>query len=223
MLEQMPLNEEWSKALSAVLASEEMEQLDRYLDERSSAGATIYPLSQNVFAALNAVSPQNVKLVLIGQDPYHRKGQAHGLSFSVQRGNKTPPSLQNMFKEMKTDIGKEPAEHGDLTRWAEQGVLLLNAVLTVEEGKPLAHKGKGWEKFTDAVIDYINEASPPCVFLLWGNYAKNKGKRIDKSRHAIITGIHPSPLSANRGFFGTKPFSKVNSKLIELGREPIVW
>ncbi len=172
-----------------------------------------FPKAEDVFNAFKYTSYDNIKIVIIGQDPYHGVGEAHGLSFSVQDGVKMPPSLQNIFKELKSDLGYNPPHSGCLIKWAEEGVLLLNSILTVEKDKPLSHKKYGWETFTDAVIKKINEKTTPVVFILWGNYAKSKKDLITNANHFIIMGSHPSPFSCNYGFFGSKPFSKANNFL----------
>jgi uracil-DNA glycosylase len=177
-----------------------------------------------IFNAFNTTPLEQVKVVILGQDPYHGPNQAHGLSFSVQRGVALPPSLRNIFHELHADIGVEIPRHGDLTHWAEQGVLLLNSVLTVEAGQPTSHQKRGWENFTDHVIDVLNEQREHIVFILWGAYAQRKGQRIDPNKHLILKAAHPSPLAANRGgFFGCKVFSKTNNYLKHNGIEPINW
>ena len=183
----------------------------------------IYPEMNDIFNALKLTSFSNTKVVIIGQDPYHGQGQAHGLCFSVKEGVEPPPSLKNIYKELSTDVGFIPTNSGDLTKWAKQGVLLLNNVLTVREGQPNSHKGKGWEKFTDAVINKLNEKQTPVVFLLWGANAKNKASIITNPIHIKLETVHPSPLSAYNGFFGCKHFSKANEILINSGQEPINW
>jgi uracil-DNA glycosylase len=172
---------------------------------------------------LNLTSYQDTSVVILGQDPYHGAGQAHGLSFSVKPGVKQPPSLKNIFKELHDDLGCEIPNHGYLVKWAEQGVLMLNTVLTVRESKPNSHKGKGWENFTDQVIKALNEREQPVVFLLWGRHAQEKKNLITNERHHIIESAHPSPFAARKGFFGTKPFSKANQLLKEMGRKEIDW
>ncbi|MFC0211273.1 uracil-DNA glycosylase [Paenibacillus chartarius] len=183
----------------------------------------IYPGMHDIFNALHLTPYDSVKAVILGQDPYHGAGQAHGLSFSVKPGVDVPPSLQNMYKELQSDLGVEPARHGHLVSWAEQGVLLLNAVLTVREGEPNSHKGQGWERFTDRIIGLLSERERPIVFLLWGANAQAKAGLIDGTRHHIIRSPHPSPLSAHRGFFGSRPFSRTNAFLRSIGSEPIDW
>lgn len=183
----------------------------------------VYPPMNDIYNALHLTSFADTKVVILGQDPYHGAGQAHGLSFSVQEGVQPPPSLNNIFKELESDIGCIRPNHGCLTGWAKQGVLLLNTTLTVSEGRPKSHAGKGWEILTDAIIKALSERQQPVVFILWGSHAQSKKAVIDTSRHHIIASVHPSPLSASRGFFGTKPFSRTNQYLIEDGLTPIKW
>ena len=183
----------------------------------------IYPPKDYIFNALKLTSYANTKVVIVGQDPYHGKGEAHGLSFSVQKGIKIPPSLQNIYKELYNDLGIPPRDYGDLTEWAKQGVLLLNAVLTVEKDKAASHRNIGWEPMTDYIIKLLNLKEEPVVFILWGNFAKEKVKLITNPKHLIITSVHPSPLSASRGFFGSKPFSRTNNFLIKNNLKPINW
>lgn len=183
---------------------------------------TIFPPYQNIFDALRFTDYDEVKVVILGQDPYHGLGEAHGLSFSVKEGVPVPPSLQNIFKELYSDLGIKRT-NSDLTSWAKEGVLLLNSIMTVVKDKPLSHKDKGWEIFTDTIISKLNEREQPVIFVLWGSYARSKKELITNSRHKIIESVHPSPLSANRGFFGSKPFSKINKYLKELGKEEIKW
>ncbi len=191
---------------------------------KNKQNKVIYPPSSLIFNALNTTPLNQVKVVIIGQDPYHGPNQAHGLSFSVQRGVALPPSLRNIFHELHTDLGVPIPRHGDLTHWAEQGVLLLNSVLTVEAGQPTSHQKQGWEDFTDHVIDVLNQQREHIVFILWGAYAQRKGQRIDPNKHLILKAAHPSPLAANRGgFFGCKVFSKSNNYLKQNGIEPIDW
>ena len=177
----------------------------------------------NIFNAFRYTDYNDVRAVIIGQDPYHGAGQAHGLCFSVKKGVQKPPSLVNIFKEIESDLGITPPNHGELTDWAKQGVLLLNAVLTVREGQPTSHKAAGWETFTDAVIKTISDTKQNVVFLLWGAYAGNKSKLIDDSKHLVLKAPHPSPLSSYRGFFGCKHFSQANAYLLEKGLQPIQW
>ena len=183
---------------------------------------TVFPPYENIFDALRFTDYNDVKVVILGQDPYHGLGEAHGLSFSVHNGVKTPPSLLNIFKELKNDLGISRNET-DLTDWAKQGVLLLNSIMTVEMDKPLSHKNKGWEIFTDNIIRYLNERDNPVIFILWGNFARGKKSLITNSRHKIIESAHPSPLSASRGFFGSKPFSQANNYLKAFGQKEIDW
>jgi len=185
---------------------------------------TVYPPARLIFHALDSCPLKDTTVVILGQDPYHGPGQAHGLSFSVPEGVSHPPSLINIFKELETDIGKVYPKNGSLTSWASQGVLLLNATLTVVASQAGSHQNKGWEQFTDAVIDVISTQCDHIVFMLWGNYAKQKGKRIDRERHLVLTSGHPSPLSANRGlWFGNRHFSQANTYLIRKGKLPIDW
>lgn len=184
---------------------------------------TIFPEKDNIFNALKVTDFDKVKVVIMGQDPYHGVGEAHGLSFSVKKGVKIPPSLQNIYKELKDDLGIEPKEHGELTNWAKQGVLLLNSVLTVEKDMPASHRNMGWERLTDYIIKVLNKKDDPIVFILWGNFAKSKKVFITNKNHLIIESPHPSPFSARSGFFGSKPFSKTNNFLIKNKKEPIDW
>ena len=217
------LREEWLCLLSEEFASDYMRDLGLFLRDEKVAGKEIYPPGSEFFAALQATPPDYVKVVILGQDPYHGPGQAHGLSFSVRGGQRIPPSLRNIFKELTDDLGCPQPASGDLTKWAEQGVLLLNSVLSVERGLANSHQGKGWERFTDAVVTVINNQRQPIVFLLWGAQAGRKGAAIDRKRHCVLTAPHPSPLSAHRGFLGCRHFSAANSFLIEHQREPIDW
>ncbi len=212
-------------AWRGVLAGEFEQPYWRELEEFVAAERrdhTVFPPQEDVFSALELTPYDQVKVLLLGQDPYYRPGQAHGLCFSVRPGVAPPPSLVNMYKELEQDQGIPPARHGYLESWARQGILMLNAVLTVREGKANSHQGKGWEKFTDAVIRAVSARTEPVVFVLWGNYAKKKIKLID-ARHTTITGIHPSPLSAHTGFFGSRPFSAINAALEARGNTPIDW
>ena len=223
-LNKVQLDESWKISLSEFLLSQKMDHLREFLQQQILAQKTIYPPSKQIFNALNTTPLPDVKVVILGQDPYHGPNQANGLSFSVQRGVALPPSLRNIFHELHTDLGVPIPRHGDLTHWAEQGVLLLNSVLTVEAGQPTSHQKQGWEEFTDAVIDVLNEQREHVVFILWGAYAQRKGQRIDPNKHLILKAAHPSPLAANRGgFFGCKVFSKSNNYLKQNGIEPIDW
>ena len=223
-LDKVQLDASWKYSLSDFLLSEKMEQLKDFLVQEKHANKVIYPPSSLIFNALNTTPLQQVKVVILGQDPYHGPNQAHGLSFSVQKGVALPPSLRNIFHELHSDLGVDIPKHGDLSRWAEQGVLLLNSVLTVEAGQPTSHQKRGWEDFTDYVIDVLNEQREHIVFILWGAYAQRKGQRIDQNKHLVLKAAHPSPLAANRGgFFGCKVFSKSNNYLKQHGIEPIDW
>ena len=216
------IHNSWQEVLADEFEKDYYQQLRIFL-KNEYATQKIHPDMYHVYEALELTPYEEVKVVILGQDPYHGANQAHGLSFSVQPGVKTPPSLVNIYKELKNDLGIEPVSHGNLVTWAEQGVLLLNTVLTVREGQAYSHRGKGWEQLTDAIIEKLNEREKPIVFILWGKPAQEKMKMIDKSRHIIITAPHPSPLSAHRGFFGSKPFSKTNDALLALGETPIDW
>ena len=213
----------WKKKLAREFASEYMVNLSQFLRDEKAAGKLIYPAGIDIFAAFNLTPFNSVKVVILGQDPYHGPNQAHGLSFSVRHGNPPPPSLRNIYKEMSSDLGTPPPDHGNLEAWAKQGVLMLNSVLTVEKGKAGAHIGKGWERFTDAAINQLNSVRDNLVFVLWGRKAQQKGSRIDPHRHRIIMSAHPSPLSAYNGFFGSKPFSKANDYLVNRNISPINW
>lgn len=216
------LNNKWDELLKPEFEKEYYLKLRQFLIEEYKNNA-IYPDKNNIFNALKLTSYEDVKVVIIGQDPYHGPNQAHGLSFSVQPKVQIPPSLLNMYKELRDDLGCFIPNNGYLVPWAEQGVLLLNAVLTVRGGQANSHRNKGWEKFTDRVIELLNERKEPVVFLLWGNNAKEKGEFITNKHHYILTSVHPSPLSASRGFFGCKHFSKTNEILKSLGKNPIDW
>lgn len=223
-LNKVQLDESWKYGLSEFLLSPKMDELKAFLVEEKKADKIIYPPNHLIFNALNTTPLDRVKVVILGQDPYHGPNQAHGLSFSVQKGVALPPSLRNIFHELHADVGVERPKHGDLTHWAEQGVLLLNAVLTVEAGQPTSHQKRGWEEFTDHVIDVLNEQREHIVFILWGAYAQRKGQRINQDKHLVLKAAHPSPLAANRGgFFGCKVFSKSNNYLKQHGIEPIDW
>jgi uracil-DNA glycosylase len=213
----------WRDALAAALASENMAKLRQFLAAELRAGKTIYPRPSEYFAALNATPLEQVKVVILGQDPYHGPGQAHGLSFSVRPGIDIPPSLRNIYQELHSDLGIEPVKHGYLMAWAQRGVLLLNAVLSVEAGRPASHQGQGWELFTDEIVKVLNAVDRPLAFVLWGNYALKKGAAVDRKRHLVLEAPHPSPLSASRGFFGSRPFSQINRYLAAHGRDPIDW
>ena len=223
-LSKVQLEESWKISLAPFLLSPQMDNLRDFLFQEKQAQKIIYPPSKQIFSALNTTPLAKVKVVILGQDPYHGPNQANGLSFSVQKGIALPPSLRNIFHELHTDLGIPAPRHGDLTKWATQGVLLLNSVLTVEAGQPTSHQKQGWEAFTDEVIDVLNEQREHVVFILWGAYAQRKGQRINRDKHLVLTAAHPSPLAANRGgFFGCKVFSKTNQYLKQHGIEPIDW
>jgi uracil-DNA glycosylase len=217
------LDKSWLTRLEPEFKKDYMQKLKKFLAEEKEHKKTIYPKGSEYFAALNLTPLDKVKVVIIGQDPYHGTGQAHGLSFSVRNGVRFPPSLRNIFKELHDDVGVPMPTTGDLTPWAKQGVLLLNAVLTVQEGKANAHQGKGWENFTDEIISLLNEKREHIVYVLWGSYAQKKASFVDRSKNLVIESVHPSPLSAHRGFFGTKPFSKINAYLQKHNIPEIDW
>ncbi len=217
----MTLENDWQAKLADEFNQAYMVSLQAFLASQSDV--SVYPEESLYLAALNQTSFEKVKVVILGQDPYHGEGQAHGLSFSVKPGTKIPPSLVNMYKELQQDLGIKPANHGYLKAWAEQGVLLLNSVLTVEAGKAGSHQNKGWETFTDKIIALLNEQKQGVVFLLWGSYAQQKGRFIDRQTHCVLEAVHPSPLSAYRGFFGCGHFSKTNEYLRQQGKHPIEW
>lgn len=224
ILANVKMPEDWKHALADELTSDNMNHIRDFLKSEYAQNKTIYPAGSLMFNAFNLTPLSQVKVVILGQDPYHGAGQAMGLSFSVPKAIPKPPSLQNILRELSTDLGIEPSRHGDLTHWASQGVLLLNSMLTVEAGQAGSHQGKGWEQFTDAVIEAVNTHCQHCVFILWGSYAQKKGRFIDPQKHLILTATHPSPLGANRGgFFGTRPFSKANDYLMAHGKTPIDW
>lgn len=213
----------WLKHLIGEFEQPYMKQLKAFLLAEKQQGKVIYPPSKNIFNAFNSTPLDQVKVVILGQDPYHGPNQAHGLCFSVQPGVPAPPSLQNMFKELNRDLGIPIPPHGCLQSWADQGVLLLNATLTVEQGRAGSHQGKGWEIFTDKAIQLVNEQCQGVVFLLWGSYAQKKSAFIDSRTHLILKAPHPSPLSAHRGFIGCGHFSKTNQYLQQLKKSPIDW
>ncbi len=200
-----------------------MAELQRFLVAERDGGKSIFPHERNRLRALELTPFDKVRVVILGQDPYHGEGQAHGLCFSVQPGVRTPPSLRNIYKELRSDLGIEPREHGFLEHWAEQGVLLLNSVLTVEMGRAGSHAKRGWEQFTDAIIHAVNVKAEPVVFMLWGAYAQKKAAFVDETRHLVLTAAHPSPLSARSGFFGCRHFSKANAFLEARGLASIDW
>lgn len=218
------IDDSWKQVLKEEFAKPYFEQIAKFLKMEKAAGKTIYPAGSNIFNAFNKTPFNKVKVVILGQDPYHGYGQAHGLSFSVLPGVKIPPSLQNIFKEIKADIGTENLSNtGDLTHWAEQGVLLLNAALTVRDGEPMSHAKFGWAQFTDAVIKTISDKKENLIFLLWGKFAQDKQVLINTDSHYILKAAHPSPLSAHNGFFGCKHFSKTNEILVKHAENPIDW
>ncbi len=212
----------WKEILAEEMEKDYYQQLQAFVQKRR-AEVRVFPEEKNVFNALKLTPFESVKVVILGQDPYHGFGQAHGLSFSVQKGTPLPPSLKNIYKELQEDIGGELPIEGDLSHWAKQGVLLLNTVLTVEEGNANSHKGMGWETLTNRLIESLNELKHPVIFILWGKPAQEKEKLITNPNHVLLKAPHPSPLSAYRGFFGSKPFSKVNDILIQQGQTPICW
>ena len=220
---QIQLEPSWKSRIGDWLLRPEMRELSAFLRKRKAAGAHVFPPGPEIFAAFNATPFEQVKVVVLGQDPYHGYGQAHGLSFSVMPGVPVPPSLLNIYKEIEADLAIPRPDHGCLLPWAHQGVLLLNAVLTVEEGKAGAHQGRGWEGFTDHVVDVLNREREGLVFLLWGAYAQQKGKVIDTRRHRALKAPHPSPLSAHRGFLGCRHFSQTNDYLARHGQARIDW
>ncbi len=217
------LPDSWERWLGAEFQAPYMQQLKAFLAAEKAARKTIYPHSSDWFRAFELTPLDEVRVVILGQDPYHGPGQAHGLCFSVREGIKPPPSLVNIYKELAQDLGVTPVNHGHLEAWARQGVLLLNTSLTVEEGNAGSHRGKGWETFTDRAIETVNAEAPPCVFLLWGSHARQKKALVDQERHLVLESPHPSPLSAHRGFFGNHHFSRANAFLAEHGRSPVDW
>lgn len=222
----MHLEKSWHNVLSDEIQKNYIKELKAFIEKERSSSVSIFPKEEDVFKAFLHAPYEKVKVVIVGQDPYHGPGQAHGLSFSVKPGVKVPPSLRNIYKELESDLGIPPATHGYLAKWAKQGVLLLNATLTVRQSSPKSHYGKGWEDFTDAVIRKLAERKDPVIFVLWGASAKEKVQRIlhseDYKRHYVLTSAHPSPFSAHN-FFGCRHFSKINEKLKEWGKEPIDW
>lgn len=221
--EMIKLPPSWLAVLSREFEKPYMVKLKQFLSEEKANGKIVYPAGSNWFSAFNDTPFDQVKVVILGQDPYHGPQQAHGLCFSVLPGVATPPSLKNIYKELQSDLGIPPAAHGCLTYWARQGVLLLNATLTVEQGNAGAHQGQGWEQFTDRAVALLNEQRQGLVFMLWGSYAQKKGGFIDKSKHLVLTAPHPSPLSAHRGFLGCRHFSQANHYLEKQGNKPIDW
>lgn len=218
----MHIGNEWDTLLADEIQKDYYLKLRQFLITEYNT-RRIYPPMEDIFNALRHTSYSDVRAVILGQDPYHGPGQAHGMCFSVRKGTPPPPSLQNIFKEMKSDLGIDPPQHGELTSWADNGVLLLNTVLTVREGQPNSHKGMGWEQFTDRVIQLLNERQQPMVFLLWGGNARSKARLITNPAHLVLQCAHPSPLSAYNGFFGCRHFSKTNEFLFSRGMKPIDW
>ena len=216
------IGNDWDDVLKVIEESDGFKKFLSIINEKYNT-SIVYPPKNYVFNALKLTSYKNTKVVIVGQDPYHGVGEAHGLSFSVQKGIKIPPSLQNIYKELHSDLGIIPHTEGDLTKWANEGVLLLNAVLTVEKDKPASHRNLGWELLTDYIIKSLNQKEEPIVFILWGNFAKDKKKFITNPKHLVLTSPHPSPFSARSGFFGSKPFSKTNEFLIQNKLKPIDW
>ncbi|MBK8804675.1 MAG: uracil-DNA glycosylase [Fibrobacteres bacterium] len=223
MTTQPKLHPSWLSRLEPEFASSWFADLKAFLQSEKTSGATVYPPGGRIFAALDATPYESVRAVILGQDPYHGPGQAHGLSFSVPAGIRPPPSLVNIHKELHQDLGLAIPRHGNLERWAAHGVLLLNTCLTVRAATPLSHQGKGWERFTDRIVEILAQKADPVVFVLWGSHAQEKARRLDLSRHGVISSPHPSPLSAHRGFLGSKPFSRANELLRGWGRPEIDW
>ncbi len=217
------IHESWKQSLKYEFEKPYFQNLSQFIKDEIHAGETIYPHPKNIFSAMNQTPFDSVKVIILGQDPYHGPGQAHGLSFSVQEWVRNPPSLVNIFKEIQDDIGVSLPKNGDLTRWADQWVLLLNTTLTVRAAQPMSHVGKWWETFTDTIIQTLSKERNFLIFLLWGSHAQKKRSLIDTTKHAILEAPHPSPLSSYRGFFGCKHFSKTNSLLREHGIEEIQW
>ena len=219
----LELGKSWHLQLQGEFKKDYMLSLNQFLFEQQQSGKAIFPPRDQLFSAFSLTPFNKVKVVILGQDPYHGPNQAHGLCFSVLPGIKLPPSLRNIYKEIQQDLGFSPPNHGYLTHWAEQGVLMLNSVLTVEQGKAAAHQGKGWEIFTDAVIHLLNNKLENLVFILWGAYAQKKGHFIEEEKHLVLSSAHPSPFSADRGFFGCRHFSKANQYLLMHSKEAIDW
>jgi uracil-DNA glycosylase len=217
------INDSWKNVLQSEFDKPYFQEIIHFLKTEKAAGKTIYPPGSLIFNAFNQTTFEDVRVVILGQDPYHGPHQAHGLSFSVQKGIKLPPSLVNIFKELKNDIGMEIPTNGDLTSWAQQGVLLLNAALTVRDGEPFSHAKIGWSKFTDAVIEKISDEKENIIFILWGKFAQEKKSLINQNAHFILQAAHPSPLSAHNGFWDCKHFSKTNEILVKLKQTPINW
>jgi len=217
------LNASWRQKLDDQFQADYMQALRQFLLAEKALGKHIFPPGDEIFSALNVTEFDAVKVVILGQDPYHGPGQAHGLCFSVKPGVQVPPSLKNIYKELQADVDFEAPSHGCLQDWAQQGVLLLNAVLTVQAGQAASHQGKGWERFTDAIVGLLNKEREGLIFMLWGSYAQKKGAIVDRDRHLVLQSPHPSPLSASRGFFGNHHFSRANSYLESKGKRAIDW
>ncbi len=222
-MDRVQLEASWKALLQPEFERDYMRELRAFLLQEKQTGKQVYPAGRDMFNALNSTPFDRVRVVILGQDPYHGPGQAHGLCFSVQPGVEIPPSLRNIYKELASDLGIAPARHGCLQSWAAQGVLLLNAVLSVEAGRAASHQGRGWEQFTDRIIALLNERREHLVFMLWGSHAQKKGQFIDRSRHLVLESPHPSPLSASRGFLGNRHFSRANQYLLAHGREAVDW
>ncbi|MCY4427990.1 MAG: uracil-DNA glycosylase [Halieaceae bacterium] len=223
MSRRIQLEDSWLKALGNEFEQEYMRQLRSFLQAEKAARRVIYPPGPQIFNAFKHTPLPSVKVIILGQDPYHGPGQAHGLCFSVPEGIDIPPSLQNIYRELEQDLGVPAPRHGCLTSWAEQGVLLLNSVLSVRRGQAASHQGRGWEQFTDRVIAEINQQRQGAVFMLWGSYAQRKGAMVDAGKHLLLKAPHPSPLSAHRGFFGCRHFSRANDYLQQQGQTPVNW
>ena len=221
--DRVQLRPSWKKRIGPEFEQAYMQELRQFLITEKQQGKVIYPAGEDMFNAMNFTPFDNVKVVIVGQDPYHGPGQAHGLCFSVKPGVRIPPSLVNIFKEIESDLGIPVSRHGYLKSWAEQGVLLINSVLTVEKNRAGSHQGKGWERFTDALIGLLNRELEGIVYLLWGSYAQKKGRIINRERNLVLQSVHPSPLSVHRGFFGNKHFSQANGYLERMGKTTIDW
>lgn len=222
-LEKLLKNDSWKNVLKSEFEQKYFLSLEKFLNQEYKKNKIIYPQASDIFNALNTLDLNKIKVVILGQDPYHGEGEAHGLSFSVQKGVKIPPSLRNIFKELESDLKISNLASGDLTKWAQQGVLLLNTVLTVEKDAAHSHRKQGWETLTDKVISLVSEKNDHVVFVLWGKPAQDKVKLIDTTKHLVIESVHPSPLSSYRGFFGSKPFSQANAWLVQHKKSPVNW